>query len=89
MPFCGSITSASSIAASQSPARNRAVRLCPIGAKNLERIFSLPFERTVNRDNTVSFQNLTLQIEPVRWRATLAGCTVTVHQHLDPTLSLS
>ena len=57
-------------------------------AKDLERIFSLQFERTVNRDNTVSFQNLTLQIEPVRWRATLAGCTVTVHQHLDRTLSL-
>jgi hypothetical protein len=37
----------------------------------------------VNRDNTVSFQNLTLQIEPVRWRGTLAGCTVIVHQHLD------
>jgi hypothetical protein len=55
----------------------------------LERIFSLQFERTVNRDNTVSFQNLTLQIEPVRWRATLAGCTVTVHQHLDRTLSLN
>jgi hypothetical protein len=29
----------------------------------------------VNRDNTVSVQNLRLQIEPVRWRATLAGCT--------------
>jgi len=61
----------------------------PCRAKDLERIFSLQFERTVNRDNTVSFQNLTLQIEPVRWRATLAGCTVTVHQHLDRTLSLS
>jgi hypothetical protein len=36
----------------------------------------------------VSFQHLHLQIEPVRWRATLAGCTVTVHQHLDGTLSL-
>ena len=40
-------------------------------------IFTLQFERTVNRDNTVSIQNLRLQIEPVRWRATLAGCTVT------------
>jgi hypothetical protein len=42
----------------------------------------------VNRDNTVSFQNLSLQIQAVRWRATLEGCTVTVHQHLDGTLSL-
>src|SRR3984893_8015990 len=56
--------------------------------RDLEGIFSLQFERTVSRDNTVSFQNLSLQIQPVRWRATLAGCTVTLHQHLDGTLSL-
>jgi hypothetical protein len=56
--------------------------------RDLAGIFSLQFERTVNQDNTVSFQNLTLQIQPVRWRATLAGCTVAVHQHLDGTLSL-
>ena len=49
----------------------------------------MQFERTVNRDNTVSFQNLTLQIEPVRWPGTLAGCTVIVHSHLDGTLSFS
>ena len=30
-----------------------------------------------------------LQIERVRWRATLAGCQVVVHQHLDGTLSLT
>jgi len=29
----------------------------------------------VNRDNTVSFQNLQLQIERVHWRGTLAGAT--------------
>src|ERR1700674_630967 len=46
--------------------------------QDLERIFSLYFERTVNRDNTVSFQNLRLQIEPVRWRGTLEGCGVSV-----------
>src|SRR5271166_206548 len=61
----------------------------PYRGKDLEHIFSLQFERTVNRDNTVSFQNLTLQIEPVRWRGTLAGCAVMARQHLDGTLSLS
>jgi len=61
----------------------------PYRGKDLERIFSLQFERTVNRDNTVSFQNLTLQIESVRWRGTLAGCAVIARQHLDGTLSLS
>ena len=57
--------------------------------RDLDLVFSLQFERAVNRDNTVSFQNLSLQIEAVRWRATLAGCQVTVHQHLDGTLSLT
>ena len=61
----------------------------PCRSRDLERIFSLQFERSVNRDNTVSFQNLSLQIERVRWRATLAGCQVVVHQHLNGTLSLT
>ena len=43
----------------------------------------------MNRYNSVSFQNLNLQIEAVRWRATLVGCQVTVHQHLDGTISLT
>ena len=60
----------------------------PCRRADLERIFSLQWQRTVNRNNPVSFQNLHLQIEPVRWRATLAGCTLTLHQHLDGTLSL-
>ena len=55
----------------------------------MDLVFSLQFERAVNRDNTVSFQNLRLQIERVGWRATLAGCQVVVHQHLDGTLSLT
>ena len=58
-------------------------------SRDLDLIFSLQFERTVNRDNTVSFQNLSLQIEAVRWRASLAGCTVMVHQHLDGSISLA
>jgi len=59
----------------------------PCSGRDLDRVFSLQFERTVNRDNTVRLQNLTLQIAPVKWRGTLAGCSVTVHQHLNGTLS--
>ena len=58
-------------------------------SRDLDLIFALQFERTVNRDNTVSIQNLRLQIEPVRWRATLAGCTVKVHQHLDGSVTIT
>ena len=69
--------------------RQRGKAFVPCRSRDLERIFSLQFERSVNRDNTVSFQSLSLQIERVRWRATLAGCQVTVHQHLDGTLSIT
>jgi transposase len=67
--------------------RGSAFTACP--RRDLDLIFSLQFERTVNRDNTVSFQNLNLQIERVSWRGTLAGCNVVVHQHLDGHLSLT
>jgi len=69
--------------------KQRGSAFVPCRMRDLERIFSLQFERSVNRDNTVSFQNLSLQIERVRWRATLVGCQVTVHQHLNGTLSLT
>src|SRR6202011_4212368 len=70
-------------------AGERGTAFLPGRGQNLDLVFSLQFERAVNRDNTVSFQHLRLQIEAVRWRATLAGCQVTVHQHLDGTLSLT
>jgi transposase len=73
----------------QVPAAQRGSAFVACPRKDLDLIFSLQFERTVNRDNTVSLQNLTLQIERVNWRGTLAGCTVTVHQHLDATLSIT
>src|SRR5271169_206672 len=73
----------------QVASRQRGNAFVPRRNRDLEGIFSLQFERSVNRDNTVSFQNLSLQIERVRWRATLAGCQVVVHQHLDGTLSLT
>jgi transposase len=70
-------------------AAERGTAFLPRRSQNLDLVFSLQFERAVNRDNSVSFQHLHLQIEAVRWRATLAGCTVRVHQHLDGTLTLT
>jgi len=72
------------VAASQ---RGTAFTRC--ARRDLDRIFSVQYERTVNRDNTVTLQTLVLQIEPVGWRATLAGCHVIVHQHPDRNLSIS
>jgi len=73
----------------QVPAAQRGSAFIANRRRDLDLVFSLQFERTVNRDNTISFQNLSLQIEPVRFRATLAGCNVVVHQHLDRTLSIT
>ena len=73
----------------QVPAAQRGSAFLPCPRKDLDLIFSLLFERTVDRDNTISFHNLVLQIEPVGWRGTMAGCKVTVHQHLDATLTLT
>ena len=70
-------------------AEQRGNAFLPCRCRDLDLVFALQFERTVNRDNTVSFQNLSLQMERVGWRATLAGCQVTVHQHLDGTLSIT
>ena len=47
----------------QVPAAQRGTAFTACPRRDLDLIFSLQFERTVNRDNTVSFQNLALQIE--------------------------
>ena len=56
--------------------------------KDLEEIFSLKQERVVNQDNTVHLDNRVFQIEKTRWRNTLAGMTVEVHEHLEGSVSI-
>jgi hypothetical protein len=56
--------------------------------RNLELVFTQRYERTVDRDNTVRFNNLVMQLERAHWRHTLAGCKAIIHQHLDMTLTL-
>ena len=55
----------------------------------MDLIFSQRFERTVDRDNTVSFHNLVIEIEPAEWHGTMAGCKVIIPQHLDAALTLT
>jgi hypothetical protein len=52
----------------QVAAAERGSAFLPRRGQDLERVFSLQWERTVNRDNTVTWQNLALQIERVKWR---------------------
>lgn len=54
----------------------------------LEEIFTVQQERVVNQDNTVQIGNRFLQLEKTRWRATLAGCRVTVFEYPDGQLTV-
>ena len=54
----------------------------------LDRIFSIQTERVVNRDNTVKYDNLTLQIDRQSWRRSMDGCRVTVYQHLKGIITI-
>ena len=56
--------------------------------KDLDLIFSVQQERVVNQDNTIQVDNRVFQIEKTRWRDTLAGATVAVHEHLDGRVSI-
>lgn len=70
-------------------AAQKGTAFVPCRRRDLDLVFSIQHERVVANDNTVSFANRSLQIEPTKWRRTLAGCRVTVHQHLDGHLSIS
>jgi hypothetical protein len=56
--------------------------------RDLDWIFSSQHDRTVNNDNIVEFDNRVFQIEKTRWRDTLAGQSVVVHEHLDGRMSI-
>jgi transposase len=70
-------------------AAERGTAFVPVRRKELDLVFSLQHERVVARDNTVSFANRVWQLERSKLRATLAGCRVTVHEHLDQTISIT
>jgi hypothetical protein len=55
---------------------------------DLNWIFTVQTERVVAKDNTVSIGGRQWQIDKTRFRNTLAGSTVTIHEHLDETVSI-
>jgi transposase len=60
----------------------------PCTRADLDLVFSIQTERTVNRDNTVKYNNLVFQIDRQSWRSSMEGCRVTVYQHLDQSITL-
>lgn len=55
---------------------------------DLNWVFTIQTERVVSKDNTVAIGARTWQLDKARFRPTLAGSTVTIHEHLDGTTSI-
>ena len=66
--------------------KGSAFRRC--SRSDLKWIFTVQTERVVAKDNTVAIGDRSWQIGKSRFRNTLAGCTVTIHEHLDETVSI-
>jgi len=69
-------------------AGERGTAFRPCSRRDLDWVFSIQTERVVAKDNTVAIRDRWWQLDKTRWRHTLAGQTVTVHQHLDGTVSI-
>lgn len=70
------------------PAAQRGTAFVRAQRKDLDWVFSTQHERTVSNDNTVALDNRVLQLNKTRWRDTLAGQIVMVHEHLDGGVSI-
>jgi len=55
---------------------------------DLNWIFTVQTERVVAKDNTVTIGSRLWQIDKTRFRNTLSGSTVTIHEHMDETVSI-
>ena len=55
---------------------------------DLDWIFTVQTERVVAKDNTVAIGERSWQLDKTRFKNTLAGSTVTIHEHLDGKVSM-
>jgi transposase len=70
------------------PAAEKGTAFRKCSRPDLDEIFSMQTERVVAKDNTVAIGERCWQLEKARFRPTLAGSTVTIHEHLDHTVSI-
>ena len=70
------------------PAAERGTAFGRTARSDLNWIFTVQTERVVEKDNTVAIRDRSWQIDKTRFRNTLAGSTVTIHEHLDETISI-
>jgi hypothetical protein len=70
------------------PAAERGTAFRRTSRTDLNWIFTVQTERVVAKDNTVAIKDRSWQIDKTRFRNSLAGSTVTIHEHLDETVSI-
>src|SRR6476646_2466239 len=70
------------------PAAEKGTAFRRTGRSDLNWIFTVKTERVVEKDNTVAIKDRWWQIDKTRFRHSLAGSTVTIHEHLDETVSI-
>jgi len=70
------------------PAKEKGTAFRRTTRSDLNWIFTVQTERVVDKDNTVAITDRNWQLEKTRFRSSLAGCTVTIHEHLDTTVSI-
>jgi len=70
------------------PAREKGTAFRRTTRSDLNWVFTVQTERVVAKDNTVAIADRNWQLEQTRFRNSLAGCTVTIHEHLDTTVSI-
>jgi transposase len=70
------------------PAAEKQAAFRPCKRKDLDWVFSVQTERVVGKDNTVAIGDRRWQLDKTGFRTTLAGCTVTIHEHLDGRFSI-
>ena len=70
------------------PAEEKGTAFRRTSRSDLNWIFTVQTERVVAKDNTVAIGSRLWQIDKTRFRSSLAGSTVTIHEHLDETVSI-
>ena len=70
------------------PATERGTAFRRTSRSDLNWIFTVQTERVVEKDNTVAIRDRWWQMDKTRFRNSLAGSTVTIHEHLDGTVSI-
>jgi transposase len=70
------------------PAKQKGTAFRCTSRRDLNWVFTVQTERVVAQDNTVTIGAQSWQLQKSRFRHSLAGSTVTMHEHLDGSVSI-